>query len=186
MYGMVQLGLEQMVVARYGPAAWHDIRDAAGQRGVEFVSNESYPDEVSYALVGATAEQLDLTGAELLEQFGRYWVADFAVGHYGPLLDACGDDVGTFIASLNNLHVRVGLVFPGYQPPRFEVTDATDHSLRLHYFSHREGLAPFVVGLLSGIGDRFGQVVTTTVVAAKSDGADHDEFEVSWQPVPVA
>lgn len=175
MYGMVQLGLEQMVRDVHGPDAWNDVLDRAGQRGVVYVSNQAYPDEVSYGLVGAAAEVLKEEPADLLDQFGRYWVAEFAPRHYQTLLDAGGADIASFISNLNDLHVRVGLIFPGYQPPRFEVEDVTDDTLTMHYFSHREGLTPFVIGLLRGIGDRFGVMVEVTQI----DG-DHPVFEVRW------
>ncbi len=179
MYGMVQLGLEQMVRERHGADAWNEILDRAGQRGVVFVSNQPYPDATSYALVGATSEVLKEDAAVLLEDFGRYWVADFAPQHYQTLLDASGDDLATFLGNLNNLHVRVGLIFPGYEPPSFEVSDVTAGSLRLHYRSHREGLVPFVIGLLRGIGDRFGQTVEIDSV---TPGEGHAVFDVSWRP----
>lgn len=178
MYGMVQLGLEQMVKDEHGPDTWNDILDRAGQRGVVFVSNQPYPDEVSYGLVGAASEILKEEPAALLEHFGRYWVAHFAPQHYQTLMDAAGGDMGAFIGNLNDLHVRVGLVFPGYQPPRFEVEPVGDRSLLLHYYSHREGLTPFVVGLLRGIGDRFGQQVEVTLLEATAES--HPVFEVQW------
>ena len=72
------------------------------------------------------------------------------------------------------------MIFPNLQPPRFECSDYTDRSLKLHYFSHRPGLAAFVVGLMQGLGKMFGTPVTVHLAHAKADGADHDVFDVTW------
>jgi hypothetical protein len=180
MYGMVHKGLAAMVVEQHGSQAWAQILDSAGHPDPTIVSSASYPDELTYALVGATAEVLRRDPAELLEAFGRYWVAEFAAEHYRTLLDASGSTIPEFLANLNNLHVRVGLLFPGYRPPRFEVTDATADSITVHYYSERVGLVPFVTGLLAGIGDRFGEAVRVEHTGARGDGRDHDTFVMSW------
>ena len=75
---------------------------------------------------------------------------------------------------------RVALLFPNLCPPRFACTDVTEHSLALHYHSHREGLAPFVRGLLSGLAQRFGESPDVQHVQKRSEGASHDIFELRW------
>lgn len=58
--------------------------------------------------------------------------------------------------------------------------------MKLHYYSHREGLAPFVVGLMQGLGKMFKTPVTVRLVEAKTQGADHDVFDVTWTTAPAA
>ena len=90
-----------------------------------------------------------------------------------------------FLLNLPNFHARVVMIFPRLQPPRFECTDVTACSLKLHYFTHRQGLESFVVGLVRGLGKMFGTPVTVGLAAARSRGADHDVFDVAWgQPAP--
>ena len=55
-----------------------------------------------------------------------------------------------------------------------------ENSLTLHYFSDRPGLQDFVVGLVQGLGKRFGTPATCTYVRGKSEGEDHDIFKVEW------
>jgi hypothetical protein len=55
-----------------------------------------------------------------------------------------------------------------------------ENSLRLHYRSHRAGLAPFVRGLIVGLGQMFDTAADVVQMADKSSGADHDEFLVRW------
>ncbi|MFI0431550.1 MAG: heme NO-binding domain-containing protein [Candidatus Nanopelagicales bacterium] len=184
MYGMVNLGLAMMVKQEHGDDTWTRVTAAAGYPGLTFVSNEPYDDSISYALVGAASRVLGEEPAALLEQFGRYWVVSFADSQYRTLMEAAGSDVRTFLRSLNNLHVRVGLIFPGFRPPQFEVRDETPEAgsdaLRIAYYSEREGLAPFVVGLLRGVADRFGVQAEVAQVAAKGEDSDHDEFLLTW------
>ena len=46
--------------------------------------------------------------------------------------------------------------------------------------SSRPGLAPFVVGLLRGIGLRFATPIRIDHVASREAGAEREEFLVEW------
>ena len=56
----------------------------------------------------------------------------------------------------------------------------SDGVVRVHYISERPGLAPFVIGLLSGVGKRFNNTVDATLERAKDDGHPHDVFLVRY------
>jgi hypothetical protein len=179
MYGMVNRALEEMVVSRWGEAAWTRVKDQAGIDVEVFVGTEAYPDEVTYRLVGATSGTLGLPEAEVLRLFGVHWVLQTATEGYRELMDAGGATLGEFLENLPSFHNRVSLVFPHLAPPTFYCTEVGPSSLRLHYVSGRAGLAPFVTGLLEGLGERFGAEVTVEQAAERSEGG-HDEFLVSW------
>jgi hypothetical protein len=100
---------------------------------------------------------------------------------YGQLMDSGGKTLAEFLKNLPAFHTRVGLIFPHLQPPIFTCSDVGPGSLRLRYQSHRPGLAPFVVGLVKGLGQRFETPVTVTHAVVKGDEADHDEFLVEWE-----
>ena len=72
MYGLVNQALEDFVRRGFGDAAWKQIRDNAGLNLEMFVSMDSYPDEVTYQLVGAATEVLNLDAARILEAFGEH------------------------------------------------------------------------------------------------------------------
>ncbi len=180
MYGMVNKALEDMIVSEHGQQLWHQIRESANVDVEVFVSSQGYPDAVTYALVVATAERLQLTVAELLERFGVHWVVRTAQDSYGDLMAAGGKTLRDFLIHLPDFHARVSLIFPHLKPPQFACSDIGERSLRLHYRSHREGLAPFVVGLLRGLSQSYQTPVTIEHAASKADGADHDEFVVRW------
>lgn len=186
MYGMVNKAIEDMVCMYHGEAVWEQIKVKAGVDVDVFMSNEGYPDEITYQLVSAASEVLKVPAEQILMGFGEHWVLHTAQEGYGGLMTAAGKTLPVFLRNLPNFHARVAMIFPKLQPPRFQCLDITDSSLKLHYFTHRPGLAPFVVGLMHGLGKMFKTPVTVRLTEAKAKGSDHDIFEVTWTPTPVA
>ena len=117
---------------------------------------------------------------DVLIAFGKYWVEYTAVEGYGELMNTAGSTFPEFLVNLDQLHSRVKLTFPNLIPPRFSVTDQTEGSLVLHYYSEREGLAPLVVGLLQGLGTRFNQDVTAEQMEAGEGEHGHISFRVTY------
>ena len=183
MYGMVNKAVEDMVVRSHGEPVWEQIKARAGVDIDVFMSNESYSDDVTYNLVGAASEVLKVPAEEILIGFGEHWVLHTAQEGYGGLMSAGGKNLPEFLRNLPNFHSRVSMIFPKLNPPRFECSDITDRSLQLHYFSHRQGLAPFVVGLMQGLGKLFKTPVSVRLVKSVGQGAEHDVFEVTWTSV---
>ena len=102
---------------------------------------------------------------------------------YGHLMEAGGRNLAEFLIKLPNFHTRIVMIFPELKPPEFECTDITANSLRLHYHSDRPGLAPFVVGLVEGLGEMFATEVEVLQEESVAAGAGHDVFKVSWPSV---
>ena len=111
--------------------------------------------------------------------FGEHWTLYTAQEGYGEMLNLAGRTLFEFLQNLDHLHARVGLLFPQLRPPSFRCTDVTGGSLRLHYYSERPGLTPFVIGLVKGLGRRFNVPVSITLAQSRTGGADHDEFLVT-------
>lgn len=180
MYGLVNRAIEQMVCNGHGEQVWEAIKETAEVDDDIFVSSEGYDDAITYKLVGAASEVLGVPPGQILLDFGRHWILRTAKEGYGDLLASAGSDLGAFLRNLPNFHTRVKLIYPHLRPPEFHCDDIRPQSLRLHYSSHRGGLAMFVHGLLLGLGEHFGVQVEVTQVASKESGADHDIFFVSW------
>jgi hypothetical protein len=180
MYGLVNRAIEQMVCEQHGDERWEEIKHEAGIEIDLFIANDGYDDAITYQLVGAASRVLDVPAATILEQFGRHWVLRTAKEGYGAMLKSVGSDVGEFLENLPNLHARVKLIYPHLTPPVFSCQREGEASLLLHYRSEREGLAPFVCGILFGIGELFSTAVTVEHREKKSEGADHDVFQVAW------
>ena len=180
MYGMVNQAIEDMVCEVHGEEIWEQIKAKAGVEVDVFISNEGYPDDYTYRLVAAASEISQTPADEILVAFGEHWVLRTAMEGYGELMHAGGKNLKDFLVNLPNFHTRVVIIYPKLQPPRFEVSDVTENSLHLHYITHRDGLAAFVVGLLSGLGKMFKTPTTTTLVASRAAGDDHEIFKVEW------
>lgn len=181
MYGMVNQAVEEMVVSTHGEAAWLEIKRRAGVSQAYFVCNTGYPDEITYKLVGAASDYLQTPPDKILHAFGEHWVLNTARKGYPTLMTTAGNTFGRFLENLPRFHDRVALIFPNLIPPRFEVRDTTENSLRLYYITHRAGLTPFVEGLLSGLGKMFNVTVRTTLEQTRANGGDTDVFFVEWQ-----
>lgn len=180
MYGMVNKAIEDLITSEHGADVWERIRARAGVKEEVFISNESYPDEVTYGLVGAASEVLDKPAAEILFAFGEWWVLKTANEGYGALMKAAGKTLPEFLINLPSFHTRVAMIFPRLHPPVFRCSEVTETSLHLHYMSHRQGLSSFVCGLLSGLGKMFGTPVEIQHIIQKEQGAEHDVYRVSW------
>lgn len=180
MYGMVNRALEEMIIERFGSSAWQRVKEQSAVDVEVFISNNGYPDEMTYKLVGAASQILEMPTDEILKAFGRHWVLQTARDGYGELLSAGGRDLPEFLRNLPAFHARVSLIFPHLRPPRFSCFDVTDDSLGLRYYSDRPGLAPFVLGLLNGLGEVFNTPVRVCQESSKGPGIDHDTFRIRW------
>ncbi|MDQ7826181.1 MAG: heme NO-binding domain-containing protein [Candidatus Eremiobacteraeota bacterium] len=178
---MANKAIEDLITRDHGEAMWEQVRKKAGLEVEAFISTESYPDEMTYNLVGAASAELSMPPGDVLRAFGRHWVLRTAAESYRDLMESTGRSLGEFLDNLPDLHARVSLLFPDLKPPRFIVSDRREQSLHLHYFSGRRGLAPFVEGLLQGLAERFGTEIELRALALKDGGADHDEFRITWK-----
>lgn len=177
MYGVIHSALKQMVVDRHGTECWQRLSSAAGHGQEAMLTMRPYDDAVTLSLIEATAKVLDLRVEEALRVFGRYWIIDFAPGSYGTLLAHTGHDTFSFLDNLNNLHDRIATAFAEFRPPVFTVERVSPDTMRVNYHSTRQGLTPFVVGLLEGMQDRFDEPMTVTIEAEETgEHGDHTTF----------
>ena len=182
MYGLVNKAIHDMVCSQFGEETWQKIRQRAEVEMDGFISMESYPDDLTHRLVKAASEVLELSPAQVMQAFGEYWVQYTAQEGYGELMEMTGDTLPEFLDNLDDLHSRVGVSFPRLRPPAFDCEEEDEQRLQLHYYSEREGLAPMVVGLVKGLGDRLDTEVEIQQTESRDDGADHDEFSIQYKP----
>ncbi len=179
MYGLINKAVEGLVRSKFGDVAWDRIRTRAGLPDEPFISMEQYDDRTTYDLVGAASVELGAPAEAILEEFGRYWTVYTAEAGYGDLIKSAGKTLPEFLKNLDQLHTRVKLAFPQLAPPSFSVRDETPTGLTLQYFSDRPSLAPLVVGLLKGLGERF-----ELEVAVRGEHVEtprpHHRFFVTW------
>ena len=170
--------LGDMIVERCGEGKCEDVRSGSGAREDSLLAMRSYDDSITDSLAQAASEVLDAPLDTCLEMFGKYWVLETATKSYEILLNAAGQDLVEFLTNLNALHDRITSTFLNYSPPEFHIEEKEDHHL-IHYVSQREGLTPFVVGLLKGLAIRFGReidILSQTEVDV--DQGAHTIFEI--------
>ncbi len=81
---------------------------------------------------------------------------------------------------MNALHDRITGTFLDYIPPNFQVESLQGSRHRIHYISQREGLTPFVVGLLKGLAMRFDTSLSFhSIEQQKVEKGTHTVFEVT-------
>lgn len=181
MYGLVNKAIEQMVCRTHGISIWEQIKAEAGVDVAGFVSNEPYPDEVTYRLVAAASTTLDAPAEEILKAFGEHWVLHTALESYGPMMRATGKNLRDFLLRLPHLHTRVELIYPELQPPQFACHEIGETELDLHYWTTRPpGLEPFVEGLIHGLGKMFDTPVCVELRQQRDEQNDYSVFNVSW------
>ncbi len=179
MYGMVNKFFKEVITESHGLDKWNAISRSAGLDTDEFVSMQQYADDVSYRIVDAATQELDVAASDLLYSLGELWIERTSKGDYKHLYGLYGNSLVELMQNLNTLHLSVSQSMPELKPPSFKCTEVTSGSFRLHYYSDRPGLAPFVQGLISGVARLFQTDVEVRHEEAKVDGSDHDVFHVT-------
>ena len=181
MYGLVNKAMKGFVIKSFDEEKWKSICDKANFDDYDFLSFKSYPDDLTYRLVGAASQELSMTPESILEAFGEYWILYTASEGYSDMLDVSGTTFPEFIGNLDMLHFRVSNIMPELRPPMFSSKSISENSIELDYNSDRPGLTPMVVGLLRGLGKRFDLEVHVQLIDPKTNNGVHDRFLVSWK-----
>jgi hypothetical protein len=182
MYGMVNQAVRGLVLEQFGQDAWKNIHEKAGAPE-NFDSFNNYDDAITYGLVGAATEVLELPAEKILFAFGEYWVLKVAAQSYADLMDKTGTDFLSFVKGLDHMHSRIKVTFPNYKPPSFRVEALAEDRFQLDYYSDREGLLPFVEGLMHGLATHFEQKVEIRQVSDADHPMPCKRMEVSYHPV---
>ncbi len=158
MYGMIHQAARSLVVDLRGEHAWQEILTRSNLNAEHFISAPYYGDDITYDLIGTTAEYLGLESEVVLEEFGRYWLKFAEKTTYGSVLSMAGDDLETFLGNLDRMHSSIRSTMSRAVMPSFALRRAPNGDLMVEYRSDRAGLEPFVKGLLYSVLERFGQI----------------------------
>jgi hypothetical protein len=179
-YGMINQAVRKLVVDNHGETTWNAICAEAQIGESDFSSLQTYPDEVTYKLVGAASKVLGVPAEAVLETFGEYWTDYAQQTSFAKLLRFAGRSMEEFVRSLDQMHAKIKFSLPDLQPPSFRVSEMDASGFRLHYFSQRPGLAPLVRGMLKGVARIYGLTIDMQLVRSRADGHDHDEFVIRY------
>lgn len=172
MYGVVNYGIKKMITDASGEDTWEKIYNESGVGDV-FSKAENYPDEYTGQLAMAACKVLDMDLPSVLHAYGKWWIG-FAQEDYATLFAKAGSSFREFLGNMNDTHRRVGYMFPESIAPAFVIVDETEDAFTLQYYSKRQGFAPFVVGLVEGLGEAF---ATDVKVQTLDDTSQSDGFE---------
>ena len=179
MYGMINKAIRTLVTRETSEEVWEQVLEASGIDEDVYEDLEGYDDGITFALVGAVSETLEVPPGDVLEMFGVYWATDVAPKGYGEYYNAFGNDFKSFVAGLDEMHVRITKMLPSLVPPAFSIEELGENHFKIHYVSQRDGLAPLAVGMLKGVAQHFGGEADITQIEYKGTD-DHDVFEVRF------
>ncbi len=180
MYGLVNKAAQDFVIKGHGYDVWQIIKENAKVEEEAFVSMQAYPDEITYNIVGAASEHLGIDAGDILEGFGEYWIEFSMVEGYAHLLDLAGRSFPDFLNNLDNMHSHIAQSFTELRPPSFYCEEIDDETFRFEYHSDRPGLARFVVGLLKGLGKRFGIEVDVNHLGNIEEKENSHEYLIKY------
>jgi Haem-NO-binding len=175
MKGVVFNLLEQLVARDYGEETWDRLLDASELDGV-YTSLGSYTDEDLIKLVGAAAEEFDMSSDEVVRWFGRNALPLFAESY--PQLFDPHDSTRSFVLTLNEIiHPEVRKLYPGADVPVFDFA-SRDGLIVMGYRSPRK-MCAFAEGLLHGAADHFEERLTIEQPQCMYRGDDRCVLEIA-------
>jgi hypothetical protein len=180
MYGLVNKAVKGLVLEQFGEETWEKIRQTA-QAPDDFVAMQGYDDSLTYRLVGAAVEVLGVPAEQILHAFGEYWVLKTAAIHYADMMNSTGSNLFVFLQNLDAMHSRIKVSMPDLNPPSFRVKSLGEGLLQVDYFSSRDGLLPFVVGLIHGLSKHFEQAVEIEHVDPKLNPLPSKRMKIKYQ-----
>lgn len=180
MYGLVNNSIREMICEHYGADEWLKVKSKSEVDIDYFITNDQYEDSVTFKLATAASEVLDRPLSDVLVAFGEYWIIKTGQLKYAALMHAGGNDLQSFLINLPAFHNRISLIYPKLHPPEFKITDVQPGSVHVHYFSKRQGLQPFMIGLLQGLGKLYNTPCSIEILQHRDQGFDHEIFKVSW------
>jgi len=180
MYGLINNALKQFIMLKTSREDWERIRLAANIEHEHFETMHSFADEVTYELLKSYCAYSGREASVVLQEFGGYWVKEVAAKHYGYMLKMTGRTFPEFIQNLDLMHQRVSTEFDELVQPHFNIVQVAEGSFHVHYWSHRKGLAPFVLGLLHGLAEHFGENLQIEQIATGHGVMNSEVFLVQY------
>ncbi|XP_062537578.1 guanylate cyclase soluble subunit beta-1 isoform X4 [Armigeres subalbatus] len=191
MYGFVNYALELLVLKNFGINIWEQIKKKA-QVNMEgqFLVRQIYEDDITYNLIEAAVEILNIPAGDILELFGKTFFEFCQDSGYDKILQVLGATPRDFLQNLDALHDHLGTLYPGMRAPSFRCTE-TDGQLVLHYYSERPGLEHIVIGIVKAVASKLhGVDVEIKIIRRKGDPVEvpvsKPEEKVKSPPPAVA
>ncbi|XP_055681218.1 guanylate cyclase soluble subunit beta-1 [Lutzomyia longipalpis] len=176
MYGFVNYALELLVIKNFGLQIWNQIKKKAEvtMEG-QFLVRQIYDDEITYNLIGAAVEILEIPADAILELFGKTFFEFCQDSGYDKILQVLGATPRDFLQNLDALHDHLGTLYPGMRAPSFRCTES-ESGLKLHYYSERPGLEHIVIGIVKAVASKLhGVDVDIQIIKRKGEPIDNED-----------
>ncbi|MDX5592410.1 heme NO-binding domain-containing protein [Pseudovibrio sp. SPO723] len=160
MLGVVFSEFMEMVEEEFSPdvadRVMEQVEDMLPSGGAYTAVGEYHHSEI-LTLIGQLSADTGVPVEDLVEKFGRYLFARFAVLY--PEFFQGADDAFTFLGTIEDyIHREVRKLYPHAELPSFDCDRPSDAVLIMHYESKRP-FAPLAHGLIHGCIDHFGQEI---------------------------
>ncbi|NNF24634.1 MAG: heme NO-binding protein [Rhodobacteraceae bacterium] len=152
----------------YGQASWDAVVVSAGMRQGDFEPMLRYAPAHSEAIIKAAAEHLERSAEGLLEDMGTHLVAHRDMESLRRLLRFSGVSYVDFLNSLDELPGRARLALDDDVLPHFVVEEAADGYYYLTFEDGPDWLYPLMIGVLRGMADDYGALVTVEMQTGES------------------
>lgn len=160
MHGLVNRSIEGFLRASYGPEIWQSVARTAGVDPEGFLTWSPTDDEVTIAMLRATAQKLRKSVGECLEDIGAWMTRQEEIRR---LLRFSGSDYTEFLESLRELPARIALVIPDMEIPGLSVTGDGDGSYVIRPGSRLPGFLRVTAGVIRGMADDYGALALISV-----------------------
>ncbi|XP_033107155.1 guanylate cyclase soluble subunit beta-2-like [Anneissia japonica] len=188
MYGFINQCVKSLVEDKFGTEAWIKIRELA-EVDDGFISHGCYDDGVTLRLVTAACEVAGLSTDAVLEAFGAHFFTFCQMSGYDEMLRALGGSLKAFLENLDSLHSYLSLSYKEMEAPSFRCEKGEGNALLLHYYSHRKGLHPIVVGIVKAVAKEFFEsevrmkVISKTHEEERNGKKEHVAFAIYQRKV---
>lgn len=190
-FGIINQCIEMLVSDKFGMDKWHAVKEKAGLTDVDdgdFLDSHQYDQDITYQLVGAIVEILDITAEQALEATGDFFVSEYLPRKgYIPLVRSQAPTLRGLFAALNRMHSHLNSThLPGLAPPCFKTqiwSEDSENMFLVHYWSYRPGLTPLVRGTIIGAARSLFQMKAEVEVveSTSNKGLAYTVFQVKTQ-----
>ncbi|KAK7486718.1 hypothetical protein BaRGS_00022002, partial [Batillaria attramentaria] len=111
-YGQIHCVIRELVQEKFGQEKWLEVLAKSGLDPLEhFLVFTRYDDSLTFQLVGAVSEHLDLPLNTVLQVFGGFFFTYCLRHGYDKMLKTLGGDIVSFIQNLDSLHALLALSY---------------------------------------------------------------------------
>ncbi|MDR2797168.1 MAG: heme NO-binding domain-containing protein, partial [Treponema sp.] len=137
-----------------GDQKWLEILKRSGlPEDVQLTSISDVDDSVIQRVLTHIGDVLQLSPGQISDAFGDYWVNEYAPKHYKAYYYGI-NSAKAMLMKIDSIHEQVTKIIPNARPPRFDIEEIDENTLKVHYKSHRK-MIDFYIGLVKGVGKFF-------------------------------